>query len=98
MELALDAGAEDISTEEDTYEIYTTPDSFLSVLAKIEASAIPTVSSELAMIAQNYVDLEPELCPKVLRLIEALEDNEDVQSVWSNFNLDEDLLQEQPGA
>lgn len=98
MDLALEVEAEDISTEEEIYEIYTSADSFLSVLEKIENSEVSTASSELAMIARNYVDLDSEMHPKVLRLIEALEDNEDVQNVWSNFNLDESLLDEKSEA
>lgn len=94
MDLALEVEAEDISTEEETYEIYTSPETYLSVLEKIESNDISIASSELAMIAQNYVDLEPEMHPKVLRLIEALEDNDDVQNVWSNFNLDDSLFDE----
>lgn len=94
MDLALEVEAEDISTEAEIYEIYTSPETFLAALEKIEAGEVPTASSELVMIAQNYVDLEPEIYSKVLRLIEAFEENEDVQSVWSNFNFDENLLGE----
>jgi transcriptional/translational regulatory protein YebC/TACO1 len=97
MEMALDVEADDISSEEEAYEIYTSPDTFLSVLAKIEGGDVRTISSELAMIAQTYVDLEPEVSARVLRLIEALEENDDVQNVWTNINLDESLLQEQSG-
>ena len=94
MELALEVEADDIATEEETYEIYTSPETFLSVLEKLERSEVSTATSELAMIAQNYVDLDPDIYPKVVRLIEAFEENEDVQNVWSNFNFDEDLPQE----
>ena len=97
MELALKVEAEDISTEEDTYEIYTSPDNFAAVLTRIENSEVPTASFELAMIAQNYVDLTPEVASQVFRLIEALEEIEDVQNVWTNFNLEDNLLREESG-
>lgn len=88
MLLALDAGAEDFNEEEDCYEILTSPDEFENVRLEIEVVAgIPTVSAEVTMIPQNYVDLTDETAVKNLqRTLDLLEEDDDVQAVYHNWN------------
>lgn len=92
MELALEIEAEDISIEEETYEIYTQPDMFAAIREELESREIPLVAKELAMLPQNQIKVEAEKTPQLLRLMEALEDQEDVQNVWANFDIDDELL------
>jgi len=95
MELALEIDAEDISIEEETYEIYSLPDHFAVVREKLENREVPLVAKELAMLPQNQIKVEGDKTPQLLRLMEALEDQEDVQHVWANFDIDADVLASQ---
>lgn len=92
MEIALDAGAEDIQEDGGNYEVYTTPDSFEKVHAALTAANIPTVSAEVAMIPQTWIKLTGKEAQQTLRLVEALEDHDDVQKVWANFDIEEEEL------
>jgi YebC/PmpR family DNA-binding regulatory protein len=92
MDLALELGAEDVVVGPDLYEIYTTADEFNRVREALEARGVPPAAKELAWLPQNYVELAEERSGSVLRLMEALEDHDDVQNVWANFDLDEKLL------
>ena len=86
---ALDCGAEDMSVEEEVFEITTAPEDFGSVLEKLEAKGYSFVSAAVEMVPQNYVKLESEEDIRNMeRLIDALEDNEDVQNVWHNWDQD----------
>ncbi len=86
---ALDAGAEDMSVEDEVFEITTTPDNFGAVLEKLEAKGYSFVSAAVEMVPQNYVKLESEEDIRNMeRLVEALEDNDDVQNVWHNWDQD----------
>ncbi len=86
---ALDAGAEDMSAEEEAFEITTSPDDFGSVLEKLEAKGYSFVSAAVEMVPQNYVKLEAEEDIKNMeKLVELLEDNDDVQNVWHNWDQD----------
>ena len=91
MMMALDAGAEDFSEEEDSYEIITTPDDFSSVREALEAAGVPMVSAEVTMIPQNYVTLSSEEdIKKFQRIIDLLDEDDDVQAVYHNVdNLDD---------
>ena len=95
MELALDLGADDIATEADVYEIYTPMEEFIATQEELERRGVPTVAKELAMIPQTTIDIPPDKVSQVLRLIEALEDHDDVQKVWANLNVDEKVLEAQ---
>jgi len=95
LELALGAGADDMRDDDGSFEILTTPENFESVRAALEAQAIPTVSAEISMIPQNYIKLEGKPAHTMLKLMEALEDHEDIQNVWSNFDIDESTLEEE---
>ncbi len=87
MMLALDAGADDFSDEEDSFEIYTTPDVFEEVRKKLEEEKIPMTSAEVTMIPQNYVELTDETAIKNLqRTLDLLDEDDDVQSVYTNWD------------
>ena len=83
MMTALDAGAEDFSEEEDSFEILTDPDNFEEVRKALEDAGIPMISAEVTMIPQNYVTLTDETAVKNLqRTLDLLEDDDDVQAVY----------------
>ena len=87
LEVALDAGAEDFSEEEDSFEILTDPDSFEEVRKALEDAGIPMISAEVTMIPQNYVTLTDETAVKNLqRTLDLLEDDDDVQAVYHNWD------------
>ena len=94
MEMALEAGAEDVRSVGDLFEVVTPPDAFQSVVDALESGRIPTESAELTRIAANTVDLDGDNARAVLKLIEALEDNDDVQNVNANFNIPDELMAE----
>jgi YebC/PmpR family DNA-binding regulatory protein len=94
MEVALDAGAEDVRREGESFTVICPPDAFQQVTDALEAAKIPTESAELTRIAANTVDLDGEQARSVLKLIEALEDNDDVQTVMANYNIPEELMAE----
>src|ERR1017187_7866675 len=91
MELALESGAEDFRTEDsDVFEILTDPASFDAVKAAVEAKNIPIQTAEIQMVPQNTIDVGD----KAPALLEMVEDNDDVQKVWSNGDIDEKYLTE----
>ncbi len=94
MELALDNGAEDMKTEEDHYEVSTSPNDFLTVLDAIKAKEIEVMSSEKAMIPSTFVKLEGKQAQQMLKLADKLEDLDDVQNVWANFDISEEEIEE----
>jgi YebC/PmpR family DNA-binding regulatory protein len=89
MEVVLENGAEDMETDEGNYEITTTVKDYDSVLQAIKAKNIPTESAEIAMIPSTYVKLEGKQAEQMLKLAERLEELDDVQNVWSNFDISE---------
>ncbi len=87
MMLALDAGAEDFSEEEDSFEVVTDPDSFGDVRQKLEEEGIPMASAEVTMIPQNWVELTDEEAVKNLqRTLDMLDEDDDVQAVYHNWD------------
>jgi YebC/PmpR family DNA-binding regulatory protein len=88
MDIVLEHGGEDLSDEGDTWEITTDPGSYEQVLAAVRAAGIPTVMSEVTMLASTYQRLEGSTATQMVRLLEALEDLDDVQNVHSNFDMD----------
>ena len=87
MMMALDAGAEDFSEEEDCYEIITDPDDFSTVREALEKEGVVMVEAEVTMIPQNYVELTDETAIKNLqRTLDLLEDDDDVQAVYHNWD------------
>ena len=86
MMLALDAGAEDFSEDEDSFEILTAPDDFSAVRQKLEGEGIPMASADVTMIPQNYVALTDETALKQLnRTLDMLDEDDDVQAVYTNL-------------
>ena len=91
MMLALDAGAEDVVEDDDSFEVLTTPENFSEVREALEKQGIPMAEAEVTMIPQNYVDLtDPEAVKKFTRIIDMLDDDDDVQAVYHNANLPEE--------
>ena len=87
MMLALDAGAEDFADEEDSYEIITAPDDFSAVREALEAAGVPMIEAEVTKIPQTYVDLTDETDIKLItRIIDLLEEDDDVQEVYTNWS------------
>jgi YebC/PmpR family DNA-binding regulatory protein len=94
MEIALDAGAEDMQNDGETYHILTSPEDFLTVVDKIKAAGIEPMSSEVTMIPQNTIKLEGGAASQMLKLYEMLDDHDDVQTVSSNFELDDAVMEQ----
>ncbi|MDZ4686308.1 MAG: YebC/PmpR family DNA-binding transcriptional regulator [Planctomycetaceae bacterium] len=92
FEIALEAGASDVKESGDVFEVYCTPDAFQAVASALEAAGIATDSAELTRIAANTIDLDGETARTVLKLMDALEDHDDVQNVNANFNISDDLM------
>ncbi|MFZ0663850.1 MAG: YebC/PmpR family DNA-binding transcriptional regulator [Acidobacteriaceae bacterium] len=88
MNIVLEAGGEDLNDEGETWEIITEPQSFDAVAQAVRDAKIETVISEVTMIASTYSKLEGAAAAQMIRLLEALEDNDDVQNVYSNFDMD----------
>ncbi|HEY4591936.1 MAG TPA: YebC/PmpR family DNA-binding transcriptional regulator [Thermoanaerobaculia bacterium] len=92
MELALELGADDVAIEEEVYEIYTPMEGFNATQEELERREVPTVAKELAMVPQTTLDVPADKANQVLRLMDALEDHDDVQKVWANLNIDASTL------
>jgi YebC/PmpR family DNA-binding regulatory protein len=97
MEIVLEHGGEDLSDEGDTWEITTDPGSYETVLNAVKAAKIPTVMSEVTMVASTYTKLEGAAANQMVRLLEALEDFDDTQNVYSNFDMDAEQMEQVAG-
>jgi len=93
FEIAIEAGAEDLQSEGDAFAIYTAVDQFEDVKAAISKASIPIRESALTMIPQNEVRLQGKQAQQMIKLMEVLEDHEDVQNVYANFDIDEEEIQ-----
>ena len=92
MDAALEAGADDVVTEEDgSIEVYTTPNDFGTVLDGLEAAGFKPQSAEVTMIASTEAELDAETAPKLMRLIDMLEDLDDVQEVYHNGTISDEV-------
>jgi len=89
MEVALEAGAEDITNEEGVITVTTETADFETVLEALQAKNLESVSAEISMVPDTYIELDVETTRKVLRLIDKLEEDEDVQNVYSNLDIPE---------
>jgi transcriptional/translational regulatory protein YebC/TACO1 len=87
MNAVLDAGADDFKDDEDNWEILSAPDAFQSVRDAVKKLGIEPASAEVSMVPQNYVKLEGKPAQQMVKLMEALEEHDDVQHVWSNFDI-----------
>ena len=85
MGLALDLGADDLETEGDTYTLFVAPEDYHRVVDDLEKRGVELVAKDLAMIASTSAEVDEEQAQKVQGLIESLEDHDDVQAVWTNF-------------
>jgi len=93
MEVALEAGADDLQTEDEGFEIYTSPENFEQVRQALEKNNIPTVEAKLGQIPANFVKLDEGKAKSMMRLMEMLDDHEDVQNVWTNFDVPEEMME-----
>ncbi len=89
FELVIEAGAEDLRDDVDNFEIITAPENFDAVLGAVKAAGIEPQVAEVEMVPQNYVKLEGQDAKQMLKLMEALEDHDDVQKVSANFDISE---------
>ncbi len=94
MEVGLEAGAEDIVDEEESFAVYCLPADFETLRLAFESAGMEIQSAELSKIPQNTIAVDAETGRKLLRLVENLEDNEDVQNVYANFDLPDDFEEE----
>ncbi|MGH9074276.1 MAG: YebC/PmpR family DNA-binding transcriptional regulator, partial [Acidimicrobiales bacterium] len=91
--VAVDAGAEDLTDDGDTWRVTCAPTDLARVRAGLEEAGLAVESAELAMVSTTSVPLGEEDARKVLRVMDALEDHDDVQSVWSNFDIPDAVLE-----
>jgi YebC/PmpR family DNA-binding regulatory protein len=90
MEIGLEAGADDIVNEDGEIVVYTTPESFEAVLNAINAAGMETDGAEISMVPETYVDVDKDQGGKVQKLIDKLEESDDVQNVYHNANIPEE--------
>jgi len=89
MEAAIEGGAEDVSTSDGIIEVTSAPEDFESVMNALQAKNFETMSAEISMVAEAEVTLDNEATAKALKLVDKLEDNEDVQNVYNNISIPE---------
>jgi len=94
MSVVLEAGADDLRDDGENWEVVTDPTAFETVLEAVKKAGITPTSAAVAMIPQTYVKLEGQQATTMIRLVEALEEHDDVQNVHSNFDIDQKLLEE----
>lgn len=92
VELVLEAGGDDVKTENDLYEILTSPESFEDVRSCLEAQGLNPEVAEVTMLPQSTVSIEGKQAEQVLRLMEALDDQDDVRRAYANFDIPEDVM------
>jgi len=92
MELALEAGAEDVEISESDYRVVTSPEDFATVRESLKEAGIAFENAEITMQPQNSIDLDASTAKQTLRLMDALEDNDDVQEVYANFDISDDVM------
>ena len=97
MSLVLENGGDDLRDDGNDWEIVTDPSAFESVLNAVKGAGLETSVAEVSMIPQNYIKLEGQAANTMIRLLEALEDHDDVQHVYSNFDVDTKQLEEVAG-
>ena len=89
LDVALDAGADDVNDDGGAWEIVSSPEQFEKVREAIKGLGLEPASAEVAMIPQNYIKLQGKDAQTMLKLMEALDDHDDVQHVWANFDIEE---------
>jgi transcriptional/translational regulatory protein YebC/TACO1 len=93
VELALAGGAEDISEDGDQWQVTTEPGDFMAVRRALEEGGVGYASAELTMVPKSTVEVSEKEARQMLRLIDELEDNDDVQDVYANFDISEEILE-----
>ena len=93
MGIVLDAGADDLRDNDDNWEVLSPPEAHEAVVAALAKAGIPAVQSEIAMVPKNLVKVEGKNAAAMMRLTESLEEHDDVQNVYSNFDIDESELE-----
>jgi len=89
MDAVLDAGAEDLRDDDDNWEVLSAPSAFEAVREAVKKLGVEPASAQVAMLPQQYVKLEGKPAQQMVRLMDALDDHDDVQHVWSNFDIEE---------
>jgi transcriptional/translational regulatory protein YebC/TACO1 len=93
IEIALDAGATDVVNDGEAYMISCEVQDLEAVKAALEAKNIPIASAEMAMIPQTTISLDEKSAEHMIRLMDALEEQDDVQKVWANFDIDDEIME-----
>ncbi len=97
FDIAVDAGAEDVKIDESNFVILTAPEDLFNVVKALEEKGIEIATRELGMIPDTYVKLEGKQAEQMLKLMEELEDHDDVQHVWANFDISEEEIEKFAG-
>jgi len=97
LELALEAGASDVSGEGDNYEITSSPDAFEAVRLAVEKKGLPMITAEVSKVPQNFVKLDAKHAEQMIKLYETLDEHDDVQKVYANFDIDDEILEKLSG-
>jgi YebC/PmpR family DNA-binding regulatory protein len=90
--IALESGADDLKTEDDRFDIYTEPEAFEDVRNAIEKASIEITLAEISMIPQTTVQVEGQNAQQILQLLEALDEHDDIQHIYSNFDIPDEML------
>jgi len=93
MEAALEAGAEDVREEENEYEVITDPAMYYDVKKAIESKGLKYIKAHISMIPQSSVRIEADKAVQMLKLMEKMEDNDDVQNVYANFDIPDEIME-----
>jgi transcriptional/translational regulatory protein YebC/TACO1 len=94
LEMVTEAGAEDLKLEDDVYEITTQPQDFEEVKNTLLKNGVKLKFAEISMVPQSYIKVDPSVARSVLKLIESLEEDDDVQEVHSNFDIPDEVIKE----
>jgi len=89
MSAVLDAGGDDLRDDDDNWEVLSSPETFPQVLEAVKKLGIEPAAAEISMLPQNYLKLEGKAAQQMLRLMEALDEHDDIRHVWSNFDIEE---------
>jgi YebC/PmpR family DNA-binding regulatory protein len=89
MSAVLDAGGDDLRDDEDNWEVLSSPETFPQVLDAVKKLGIKPAAAEISMLPQNYLKLEGKAAQQMLRLMDALDEHDDIRHVWSNFDIEE---------
>jgi transcriptional/translational regulatory protein YebC/TACO1 len=94
MLAALEAGADDVSSDGDSWRVTCEPSMVFDVKAAVEAAGLSVVSADSTMVSSTTIEVtDPETARKILKIMEALEDNDDVQDVYANFDISDDIME-----